>query len=193
VHTSTSVQISWHPVSFAVLNSPFREGTAANHVSDSSTGGRRVITFTTETFEELYTVIYFLYTDELYISTTPDPLPEDFASAGIPNYLTAEQLYAVAHRLDIPIIKENTLEFLRHSWDYASLVDKAFSDFAHLYHEVWEMYREITCKNWEWIKKHEYFRTTMDDAIDRGNEESMREFERFWDLIKFIQENTRRG
>jgi hypothetical protein len=58
-------------------------------------------------------VFYFIYTDEVYLATTLDKVAEDPLAEGIPNHLTPEELYNLADRLNLPTLRENTLQLLR--------------------------------------------------------------------------------
>jgi hypothetical protein len=177
-----------------VFNSPFREGTAVQEGFDPATGRGRPVIKTEEGFEKLHTLLYFLYTGHVLFTersktTHAREVPGESVDS-IPNYLTCtpEEIYAIAHRLNIPRLKDHGLHFFRKSWRSSTLALVAFSDFAQLYPEVWEIYRGIFRSNWNWLKTNKHFRSFMDETVERKDEESMKVFERFWTLLKYIED-----
>jgi hypothetical protein len=90
-----------------VFASRFSEGdTIAALRPDANEFSRRIIQ-TEEDFEILHTLIYYLYTEKVYLRTD-DTL---VGPSNVPSYCAAEETFAIAHRYQIAQLEQKALIF----------------------------------------------------------------------------------
>jgi hypothetical protein len=105
-----------------------------------------------ESFDIVHNVIYYLYTTRITFSTV---VPEDPPASGSrsPCVCDAEDIYALAHRLDLPDLQDKALKFPQWSCNIHNITDRVFSERTSLYEDVGHTYDEYfraNCYNlWE--------------------------------------------
>jgi hypothetical protein len=105
--------------------------------------GKSKVINTEETFETLHTVLHYIYTQTIFLRTSPEmEAPKD-----VPAYLTPEEIYAVSHRLNLTNLEEIALNFLSNSCDRTNIAQRMFDDFSLLYEDISEMYEEHFMKH----------------------------------------------
>jgi hypothetical protein len=132
-----------------VLNSAFLEG--SNHrqyllktISPSHPNCPRKVIPTSEPFELLHPVIYYLCTDQVCFSISLYP----HRSQGVPICHDAEKLFAIADRLGLEKLAEKALIFLRDACDTTNIISRVFSEFALLHEEVGGIYEGYVREHW---------------------------------------------
>jgi hypothetical protein len=134
-----------------VLQSAFSEGAAAADPSQSKA------IMSHEDFGTLHTLFHFIYTQNVFFTTDDGMKPPD----GMPCYLSAEQIYAVADRIDLPVLKGYALDFLSYSCDTNNIIPRIFDEFTLLHDEIEDKYKSFFLEKWNVIweesKLDEYF------------------------------------
>jgi hypothetical protein len=136
-----------------VFESSFSEGKPSDRPD-----GRKIIN-TKEGFETLHTIFHYIYTERIFLATSPQMKCQDRT----PCYLTPEEIYAVAHRFQLIELQKIVLYFLSYSCDQKNIVRRTFDDFALLYDEVGNIYEEQLMKcapghGALWSELEEYFK-----------------------------------
>jgi hypothetical protein len=150
----------------------------------ASSGARPIIDIQ-ENYETLHTVLYFLYSKEMFLRNADDMKPT--IGNDTPNHLTPEELYAAADRLRITAILDNIKIFWRESWNVKEMVQQTFCDeFTFVHTDVWDFYKEIYRQHWSWLVGNGEFQNAMDEVVGREDENRGRNFRRFWELIKAV-------
>jgi hypothetical protein len=132
-----------------------------------------------ENFDIVYNVLYFVYTNRITFSTIVEE------NEGTPKTCDAEDIYALAHRLDLENLKVKALGFLKQTCNCRNITERIFSKFTALYPEVDIVYSQFFQNHWQEICETsefaKYFRN-LEDECDCV--ETHRNFRRFRELMK---------
>jgi hypothetical protein len=165
-----------------VFESGFAEGDLAMAASTAPMDRyfpRREITMDDD-YDVVHNVLYYLYTNTIRFSTesqnTPGPLPP---------LCDAEDVYALAHRLDLADLKSKTLHFMKLSCTKRNITERSLSSFAALYDQVGAIYDEYFKANWQEVFKTDEFEKYFEELADEGDaKETSRVFKKFRELFK---------
>jgi hypothetical protein len=140
---------------------------------------RRVITME-EDFDVVHNVLYYIYTNQIRFSTFESGSSEPEA---VPKACDAEDIFALAHRLDLTALKKLALAFLGRTCSLENITSRVFSHFAFLYEEAGEIYDLYLKKEWPRIQKSNEFQKYF-LAMEEGNnsKEIIRIFGKFREL-----------
>jgi spore coat polysaccharide biosynthesis protein SpsF (cytidylyltransferase family) len=106
---------------------------------DGTSLHRRTITMI-EDFDVVHNVLYYIYTNRITFSTVASQEPE--SKGNQPNIADAEDIFALAHRLDLEDLKQKALEFLGRSCTLRNIMSRVFTQSPSLYDEVGKVYDE---------------------------------------------------
>ena len=136
-----------------------------------------------EDFNVVHNVLYYIYTNRIKLSTvhSVDSKPENRA----PKVCDAEDVYALAHRLDLMDLKTTVLGFLSRSCNPRNITSRVFSRFAYLYDEAGQVYDRYFKNVWRQIRKSKEFKEFF-VATEEGNnsKEIIRIFQKFRELVQ---------
>ena len=151
---------------------------AAEHPGDCCP--RRIIRME-EDFEVVHNVIFYIYTQEIFFSTkSSDSTDSDF-----PRPCDAEEVYALAHRLELEDLKVKALSFLKLSCNPRNIISRVLGKYASVYDEMGCVYSEYLRKNWTRIRNTAEFEAYFADLAETGDpEEIIRSYDRFRELMK---------
>jgi hypothetical protein len=116
---------------------------------DGTSLHRKTITIT-EDFDVVHNILYYIYTNSITFSTVASQEPQ--SKGNQPNVCDAEDIFALAHRLDLEDLKGKALEFLGRSCTPRNITSRVFSQSASLYDEVGKVYDEYFKRNWATIQ-----------------------------------------
>ena len=142
---------------------------------------RRIITME-ENFDVVHNVVYYIYTNRIKFSTFDS---DDPPIGTEPNVSDAEEIFALAHRLDLVDLKKITLAFLGRTCTVGNITSRVFSQFASLYEEVGQIYEEYFRKEWLQIQKSSEFKEyflLMEG--DNDSQEIIRIFRKFREFVQ---------
>ena len=135
-----------------------------------------------ENFHVVHNILYYIYTNRIRFSTV---IPEESQTeCDDPQLCDAEDIYSLAHRLDIESLKSKALGFLNRSCNTKNITSRVFSEFASVYEEVGGLYENYFRKHWEEVRESAEFKhyfLTMDQEDDP--KEINRTFRRFRELV----------
>jgi hypothetical protein len=173
-----------------VFSSSFAEGdsaTAAKISALPSDGDhsdyypRRIIPMEDD-FDVVHNILYYLYTNRIFFSSKSQPSPKIFYD---PKICDAEEIYALAHRLELNALRKKALSYLRLSCNPRNITTRVFSAYASVYEEMGDVYREYFRKNWTEIRGtsefEDYFKE-LEEIAER--EEIVRVNQRYRELMK---------
>lgn len=171
--------------------SKFLEGdsaTAARLSNSRILGGashqvhHRTITMV-EDFDVVHNILYYIYTNRITFSNVKTE-ESDLTESSKPRVCDAEEIYALAHRLELEGLQSKALHFLKSTCDVENIIARVFSQFASLYEEVGKIYEEYFRENWEKIRKTMEFREYFSVLEDTGDlPELRRVLARFRELM----------
>ena len=162
----------------AVFNSGFSEGSKPLTASGQCP---RSIIQSSEQFELLYAILYYLYTEKVLLG----------ADSSMGNVLgmpacDVEDLFAIAHRFEIPKLREKALDFLVETCTVENIVPRVFGKFALTYDEVSAAYGKVFYRYWNAVKNTKAFDEFF-EALEEGEEDRRITVNRmFRDLIKAL-------
>lgn len=136
-----------------MFTSDFREGdstirTVSSRIPADITFCPRRAFQTVENFEILYTILYYLYSDEICFST-------DWPSTNSPDmppYCNPEDIYEIAHRFQLQQLEEKALFFLRETCDVTNIITRVFGVVSLSYEKVGAEYGKFFHDHWDEIK-----------------------------------------
>jgi hypothetical protein len=143
---------------------------------------RRIITMT-EDFDVVHNVLYYIYTNCITFSivASDEPQPE----GNQPNICDAEDIFMLAHRLDLEGLKKKALKFLGRSCTPRNITSRVFSQFASLYDEVDSVYEDYFKDNWAIIQNSAEFKKDFSLIEEKSDPtEIIRIFGRFRELFQ---------
>jgi hypothetical protein len=129
----------------------------------------------------VHNVLYYLYTNTICFSTILEPqvLPPR------PQLCDTEDIYALAHRLDLNDLQSKALHFLKLTCTIRNITERALSSFAALYEQVGAVYDEYFKANWHEVQKTDEFEKYFEELADEGDaKETSRVFNKFRELFK---------
>jgi hypothetical protein len=143
---------------------------------------RRIIPMEDD-FDILHNVLYYLYTKKISFSTKGQhSYTLGFNS---PKICDAEDIYAIAHRLDLRSLQKKALAFLRWSNNPRNITARVFSKYASVYEEIGAIYNEYFRKNWIEIRDTPEFSDYFTELEEAGDgDEANRVLERYRELMK---------
>jgi hypothetical protein len=148
-----------------VFNSGFSERTDPPP-SSCARPPQRVIP-SSDQFESLHTVLYYLYTDKVLFSD--DTTLEENLNMPACN---AEDIFAIAPRLDIPKLRQKAMSFLVETCTVENILSQTFGSFALTYDEASAAYAKVFYIYWENVKDlpecEKYFEGVEDEDPERG-------------------------
>jgi len=136
-----------------------------------------------EDFDVVHNMLYYIYTNSITFSTvsTQDP----WRDPKVPRVCDAEDIYALAHRLELETLRLKALHFLRCSCNVGNITARVFRSFASFYEEVGMVYDEYIKDHWQEValtsEFEEYF-WLMDKETD--NMEIRRVFGKYREITK---------
>jgi hypothetical protein len=123
---------------------------------------------TDESFEALYPVLYYLYTDRIYFTTLPI---EDAQPLYQVPPCDAEDAYRFGDMLGLSELKEKALGFLSDTYNEHNIIAKVFGECALNYEEVGKKCETVFYQHWNSIGKRgdlkEYFENLERDAREQ--------------------------
>jgi BTB/POZ domain len=128
-----------------VFKSGFSEG--SEPITHNSNQCPRRIIVSIERFELLHAILYYLYTDKVLFGAD-SAIAENLRMPAC----DAEELFAIAHRFDIPKLREKAVNFIIDSCDAKNIIPHVFGEFAQTYKEVGEAYAKVFHRHWNEIR-----------------------------------------
>ena len=187
---------SSHPsciYSLPVFSSSFAEGDSATAAklcvlpSDSDHFDyypRRIIPMEDD-FDVVHNILYYLYTGKIYFCTESQPSYREMFYLNSPKICDAEEIYALAHRLELNTLQMKALSFLRLSCNPRNITTRVFGAYASVYEEMGKVYKDYFRKNSSEIHAmaefEGYFRE-LEEIAER--EEIVRVNKRYRELMK---------
>jgi hypothetical protein len=148
---------------------------------DGTSLHRRIIAMT-EDFDVVHNVLYYVYTNRITFSTVASDEPQ--SDANQPNVCDAEDIFALAHRLDLEDLKKKALEFLGRSCTLRNITSRVFGQSASLYDEVGKVYEDYFKGNWAMIRDSAEFKNYIPLLEESDPAEITRIFRRFRELFQ---------
>jgi len=139
-----------------MFNSGFSEGTDPPLCS-CARPPRRVIP-SSDQFESLHAVLYYLYTDNVLFSD--DTTLEE--TLNTPS-CDAEDIFVIAHRLRIPKLRQKALTFLVETCTVENILSRTFGPFALTYDEASAAYAKVFYIYWDKVKDLPEFEKYFED------------------------------
>jgi len=198
----------------AVFGSAFAEGDAwaASGSNDTDASNvplgprnrvvrQRVITME-EDFDVVHNILYYIYTNRIILSTIvpipkdSDPLNEFTITPRCsdtkvrpkvqPRVIDTEDIFALAHRLDLVDLQNLALGFLGKTCTLENITARVFSHFAAKYDEVAQVYDAYFREAWSSIvllysKEFKEYFAMMEE--ENNSEEILRIFGKFRELV----------
>jgi hypothetical protein len=168
-----------------VFSSSFSEGdhnyvTVHNPNAKEDTRPARRRIHALETYDVMHNMLYYLYCNRVTFSTVLEEVDDTS-----PRACDVEDLYALAHRLDVEKLRLKALGFLEKTCTLKNISSRVFSKFASLYPEVDTVYSRFFRRNWEEIRKREEHAEYFEE-VDKGCDwaETSRVFKRFRELVR---------
>lgn len=173
----------------AVFSSSFSEGDAAFHKKNASKDPykaeaeicrRRIVM--EEDFDVVHNVMFYLYTDTIILSNTPNDAPE---SHKLPKVCDTEAIYALAHRLQLETLQTKILQFLEWTCEPSNIGPRALGKFASIYEEVGTIYGDYFKKHWSKFRDMPEFKEYL-AKVQRSEDkaEAGRIFNRYRELVR---------
>jgi len=168
-----------------VFESAFSEGdlaveASAVQASDQTTSPRRHI-MVDDDFDVVHNILYYLYTDSVAFDTNLDPS----RASHLPRICDAEDIYALAHRLDLADLQSKALHFLKLTCTPRNISERVLSPFATVYDQVGVVYDEYFRENWQIVRKTVEFKKCFRDVADgKDFDEISRVFKKFCELFE---------
>jgi hypothetical protein len=135
-----------------------------------------------EDFDLVHNLLYYIYTHEITFSTKTSSGPSD---SGSPKIYDAEDVYILAHRLDLDDLKAKALSFLKLSCITKNITSRVLDKCAAVYDELDAIYTDYFRKNWSEIHETDEFQEYFVDLEENGDvKETNRVFKKFRELIK---------
>jgi hypothetical protein len=168
-----------------VFESGFSEGdlaVAASAARIDQYFPRRQITMDDDC-DVVHNVLYYLYTNTVRFSTAT--ITETDNTPSLPALCNAEDIYALAHRLDLADLQSKALHFLKLTCTIRNITERDLSSFAALYEQVGAVYDEYFKANWQEVQKTDEFEKYFVELEHEGdNKETFRVFKKFRELFK---------
>lgn len=162
-----------------VFESGFLEG--SNPLVGNSNHCPRRIIHSIEKFELLHAILYYLYTGKVLLGAD-----STIAETLCMPVCDVEDLFAIAHRFDIPKLREKALNFLVESCDSKNIISRVFGEFALTYEEeVGEAYAKVFRRHWNEIRKSK----ELDDLLEgpENGDRRMAVIRKYRDLTKDLE------
>ena len=117
-------------------------------------------------FDLFHIVLFYLYTDRVYFSTTP----ETALVSGILATSNAETIYEIAHRLLLDSLTSKALHFLKSTCTPHNITARVFGSFASLHDDVGKLYNSYLMENWNQIVRTSEFKEFLSDLEEDSME-----------------------
>ena len=101
-------------------------------------------------FDVVHNVLYYMYTNGITFSNVTSE--NSSSKPGLPRICDAEDIYALAHRLELKNLQNKTHRFLKSTCNVRNITARVFSEFAELYEDVGETYESYFKDHWEDIR-----------------------------------------
>ena len=135
-------------------------------------------------FDVVHNVLYYIYTNSITLSTVTSEDP----SAGMPRRCDAEDIYAVAHRLELENLQIKALRFLKSTCNVRNITARVLSEFAMLYEDVGKIYNDYFIQHWGKIRETTEFNRYFSVVEEKEDlKEIRRVYRRFRGLMGGIQ------
>ena len=132
-----------------------------------------------ESFDVVHNILYYIYTHHITFSTV---VREEEAET--PKICDAEDIYGLAHRLDLDSLKSKALRFLKQTCNCKNITERVFSKFATCYEEANEVYSEFFQNHWPDVRTTSEFTKYFEDLEEEGDlTEAHRVLRRFRELM----------
>ena len=128
-----------------------------------------------------HNVLYYLYTNTVRFSlhTEIKNIPP------LPPFCDAEDIYALAHRLDLADLQSKALHFLKLTCTKRNITERLLSSFAILYEQVGAVYDEYFKANWQEVQKTDEYEKYFQELASEGDaKETSRVLTKFRELFK---------
>ena len=168
--------------SFSEGDSTVAAKSASSQVSDDTLNQiprRRILM--EDDFDVVHNVLYYIYTNRITFSTS-----EDLSSKpAMPRNCDAEEIYALAHRLELENLQTKTLRFLKSTCNVRNITTRVLSKFAMLYEDVGKAYEDYFKEHWRQIRGTTKFREYFSAVEEKGDlTEIRRVHKRFRELME---------
>jgi hypothetical protein len=130
----------------------------------------------------VHNVLYYLYTNTVRFYP---PTEIQIRLAPLPPFCDAEDIYALAHRLDLAELQSKALHFLKLTCTKRNITERALSSFAALYEQVGTVYDEYFKANWQELQKTDEYEKYFQELASEGDvKETSRVLTKFRGLFK---------
>ena len=156
-----------------MFNSAFSEGKPRNENELIVDGEkpppypRRLVTINDD-YDLFHIVLFFLYTDRVCFTTTPEECPGD-----IPITDDAEGIYAIAHRLILDSLTSKAIHFLKSTCTIQNITERSFGKFVSVHESVGEVYDKYFMENWDEVIQSTEFEEFF-KALEKDSKEYIR-------------------
>lgn len=125
-------------------------------------------------FDIVHNIIYYIYTNRITLSTSISENSKPGSESTLPKVCDAEDIYALAHRLDLESLKEKALGFLKRSCNSRNILHRVLSKFASIYEEVGAVYEDFFRAHWREVRETTEFTSyfaifdEVNDVVETG-------------------------
>jgi hypothetical protein len=181
-----------------VFGSGFSEGLLHSSIEAQSSSGsgqmtskvpHRVVTITDD-FDLFRALIFYLYTDKICFTTTPENFRSEFGDC--PLISDGEGMYALAHRLLLDSITSKALAFIRTTCNIHMITTCVFGTFGSLYGDVGKLYYDFFMSNWSLVIKTPEFENFFAE-LEENPTEHIRVSNKFRDMVRIREESLAKG
>lgn len=155
-----------------------------------------------EEFDVVHNILYYIYTNRIIFSTIvpttkdSDPSNEPIVTSAagrpdtkvkpkvLPRVTDTEDIFALAHRLDLVDLQKLALAFLGKTCNDENITSRVFSQFAAMYDEVAQVYDAYFKEGWPRVAHSNEFKEYFAIMEEENNsQEIIRIFAKFRELV----------
>jgi hypothetical protein len=105
-----------------------------------------------ENFDVVHNILYYLYASRITFSTSTINSEESSRESCTPQVCDAEDIYALAHRLELEALQSKALRFLKSTCNVRNITSRLLSEFASIYDEIGQIYGSFFKENWTEVR-----------------------------------------
>lgn len=134
-------------------------------------------------YDVVHNVLYYIYTNKITFSTVSS---EDSSNKpDMPRNCDAEDIYALAHRLELENLQTKALRFLKSTCNVRNITTRVLSTFAMVYEDVGKAYEDYFKEHLGEVRGTTKFREYFSAVEETGDlTEIRRVHKRFRELME---------
>ena len=140
-----------------------------------------------EDFDIVHNILYYLYASRITFSTSTIGPEESSSESSTPRVCDAEDIYALAHRLELEALQSKALRFLKSTCNERNITSRVLSEFASIYEEVGGVYESFFKENWREVRltvEYREFFSTVEEIED------LKEIRRIYRKLREVMEEA---